>query len=229
MPHPLTGLADVLLRLLAAAVLGGLVGFERDLHGRAAGLRTHLLVTLGAALFMILSLAVSELSVGRFADPGRIAAQIVTGIGFLGAGAILKDGLNIRGLTTAACLWIAAAIGMAAGAGAYLLAAVTTGIALVALVLLKRVERFYAKDDYRFLTVTTPLTVASSRVIDIVKREDLTILSCEIDKDYERELIVTRLSIRLLEKGATDKLAHRIIQSLEGSSLGLKEIRWDHS
>jgi putative Mg2+ transporter-C (MgtC) family protein len=127
--------------LLVASLLGGLIGLERDIHGREAGLRTHLLVSLGAAVFMILSEQVARMSTGTFSDPGRIAAQIVTGIGFLGAGAIIKAGVNVRGLTTAACLWTVAAVGMAAGAGSYVLAAVTTVIALICLILLKRFER----------------------------------------------------------------------------------------
>ena len=104
-------------RILLASFLGGLIGLERDLHGRSAGLRTHLLVSLGASVFMIISglIAKSPLGVDALADPGRIAAQTIVGIGFLGAGVIIKEGVNVRGLTTAACLWTVAAIGMAAG------------------------------------------------------------------------------------------------------------------
>src|SRR5919106_2515279 len=104
------------LRLLLAAVLGACVGLEREIHEHPAGMRTHLLVSLGAAGFTVLSIAGFP-SVG--ADPARVAAQIVTGIGFLGAGAILKEGATIKGLTTAASLWVVASIGMAAGAGAW--------------------------------------------------------------------------------------------------------------
>jgi putative Mg2+ transporter-C (MgtC) family protein len=229
MPQSLGEPSDILLRLVAASALGGLVGLERDLHGRAAGLRTHLLVSLGAAVFMVLSEHVALLSTGRFSDPGRIAAQIVTGIGFLGAGAIIKEGLSVRGLTTAACLWTVAAIGMASGFGAYVLAVTTTAIALVCLVFLKKLERHYSKDSYRFLTVTTPLAVPPSRIIELVKQKRLTILNCDIEKDYERGVTVTRLSIRLYQKGPTDKMAHRIIEALEGASLELKDVRWDHA
>ena len=102
-------------RLLLAAFLGALVGLERELHDHPAGMRTHLLVSLGSAGFTVLSIAMAQ---GPGADPTRIAAQIVSGIGFLGAGAILKEGATIRGLTTAASLWSVAAVGMAAGAGA---------------------------------------------------------------------------------------------------------------
>jgi len=114
---------NFIIRLLMASILGASIGFERDIHGRAAGLRTNLLISLGAAVFMLVSEALAVSYAGKTgnsvlsADPGRIAAQIITGIGFLGAGAIIKHGFTIRGLTTAACIWISAAIGMSAGAG----------------------------------------------------------------------------------------------------------------
>jgi putative Mg2+ transporter-C (MgtC) family protein len=128
----------VLLRLSVAAALGGAVGLERELRERQAGLRTHLLVSVGSALFTIVSaygfreFLVHGGSVVR-ADPTRIAAQIVSGIGFLGAGAIIRQGLSVRGLTTAATLWLVAAIGMAAGAGFYAAAAITTAGTLLTL------------------------------------------------------------------------------------------------
>ena len=131
-------LGRVVLRLLIAVVLGGIVGFERLRDGRAAGLRTHMLVALGSALFTIVSAyAWTDFSFGHGSgvsyDPTRIAAQIVTGVGFLGAGAILHQGQLVRGLTTAASLWIVAAVGMAAGAGYWWAALITTALVLFAL------------------------------------------------------------------------------------------------
>lgn len=125
---------DLSVRLIVAAALGLAVGFEREIHGHPAGLRTHMLVASGSALFTVLSAyGFSDVPGGAPIDPTRIAAQIVSGIGFLGAGAILKDGIVIRGLTTAASLWATSAVGMAAGAGEYLIAAVATGTILVSL------------------------------------------------------------------------------------------------
>jgi putative Mg2+ transporter-C (MgtC) family protein len=128
---------DLSLRLLAAAVLGGIVGYEREVHQHPAGMRTHLLVSLGSALFTVLSVAgftVAPSPNGSVpVDPSRVAAQIVTGIGFLGAGAILKYGTTIKGLTTAASLWATAAIGMAVGAGQWVIAVVGTTLAIVSL------------------------------------------------------------------------------------------------
>jgi len=121
------------VRLLAAAALGALIGLEREIHGHPAGLRTHMLVSLGSGLFTVLSIHGFGQAPGAGIDPTRIAAQIVSGIGFLGAGAILKDGIVIRGLTTAASLWATAAVGMAAGAGEWVVAGVATFFILVSL------------------------------------------------------------------------------------------------
>jgi putative Mg2+ transporter-C (MgtC) family protein len=127
---------DLALRLVVAAALGGAIGAEREIHNHPAGIRTHMLVALGSGLFTVLSIfgfGLEGNGNGALVDPTRIAAQIVSGIGFLGAGAILKDGVVIRGLTTAASLWATAAVGMAAGAGEYVLALVSAVIILVSL------------------------------------------------------------------------------------------------
>ena len=125
---------DLLVRLVAAALLGAALGLEREIHGHQAGMRTHMLVSLGSAIFTVLSIYGFSATPGVAApDPTRISAQIVTGIGFLGAGAIIKYGTNIRGLTTAASLWVVASVGLAAGVGAYFLATAGTLIALLAL------------------------------------------------------------------------------------------------
>ena len=136
---------EVLVRLGVAAALTGAIGAERELRERAAGLRTHMLVGVGAALFTL----VSAYAWGDFfeagqqrLDPTRIAAQIVSGIGFLGAGAILRQGLSVRGLTTAAGLWATAAIGMACGAGFWPAAVITTAIVMLGLGPFRVVERW---------------------------------------------------------------------------------------
>ena len=135
---PDLSLAEVVLRIVLAAALGGAIGLERELREREAGLRTHLLVSVGAALFtMVSAYAWTDWRFsneeGLVFDPTRIAAQVVTGIGFLGAGAIIRQGLSVRGLTTAATLWVVAAIGMASGVGYYWAALVTTALVLVSL------------------------------------------------------------------------------------------------
>ncbi len=135
-------LLEAIARLGMAALLSGLVGFEREAAQKAAGLRTHILVGLGAALFGILSIA-GFLTPGQTnpTDPSRVAAQVVTGIGFLGAGAIFREGRLVRGLTTAAGLWTVAAIGLAAGAGLYSIAAAAAAVTLIVLYGLRYVDR----------------------------------------------------------------------------------------
>lgn len=122
-------LAEMVLRLALAGVLGGVIGAEREYRGKVAGTRTHLLVALGSALMLL----VSQHGFGAQGDPGRVAAQIVSGIGFIGAGAIMVDRKSVHGLTTAAGIWVAAGIGMATAAGLYGLAIATTALALVGL------------------------------------------------------------------------------------------------
>ncbi|MEX2355904.1 MAG: MgtC/SapB family protein [Thermaerobacterales bacterium] len=135
-------LQDIIFRLLAAVALSGAIGWERESHQRPAGLRTHMLVGVGAGLLMILSQEIYlTFRYETMVDPGRIAAQVVSGIGFLGAGTILREGASIRGLTTAASLWVVAAIGLAAGAAAYTAAVATTLIVLVTLIFLRSIER----------------------------------------------------------------------------------------
>jgi putative Mg2+ transporter-C (MgtC) family protein len=148
-PFDLTLQVDLAFRLLIAAILGAAIGLEREIHEHPAGMRTHLLVALGSAIFTVLSIygfeGVGQGNVSPTVDPTRIAAQVVSGIGFLGAGAILKYGTSIRGLTTAASLWTAAAIGMAAGAGEWVISAVGTFIVILSLwplnALVERIHR----------------------------------------------------------------------------------------
>ena len=144
LPIDLTLQADLAFRMLIAALLGAAIGLEREIHEHPAGMRTHLLVALGSAIFTELSIYGFVGTTTAPIDPSRVAAQVVSGIGFLGAGAILKYGTSIRGLTTAASLWTAAAIGMAAGAGEWLIAAVGTAIVIFSLWPLNRlVERMH--------------------------------------------------------------------------------------
>ena len=151
---------DVTIKLLLAALAGGLVGLEREKHGRPAGLRTNLLVAVGSCVMMIVSEAF-YLKYGMFdaettlrLDPSRVAAQIVTGIGFIGAGVILKEGASVRGLTTAASLWAVAGLGMAFGMGFFSLGAIATVMVLISLTLLKKVDPMVKKDRFLTLAVT---------------------------------------------------------------------------
>ena len=218
--------SDLIIRLAVATLLGGLLGLEREIHGRPAGLRTHLLVSLGAAAFMIMSPLVASLNPSFSGDPGRIAAQIVTGIGFLGAGAIVKEGVNIRGLTTAACLWVAAAIGMACGAALYAEALFIWILAMFALVLLPYTEVILKKHSYRILVITLPLEVDVSSIINAVELKNVRVIRCDLDRDYTNRTLTTTLLIRLYHRGVTDKQAHKIIKAIETLELSPRQITW---
>lgn len=140
-------LVEVIERLLLAAALGALIGLEREWNQKAAGLRTNTLIALGSALFTLMSIELSPR--GTPADPTRIASQIVTGIGFLGGGAILRYGGSVKGLTTAATIWVNAAIGVACGGGEYRVAGVAALTTLIVLRLLLPIERIVERHQER--------------------------------------------------------------------------------
>ena len=204
---------EVLLRVGLAAALGGVLGLERELREREAGLRTHLLVSVGSALFTLVSAYGFHafLSSGQNvirADPTRIAAQIVTGIGFLGAGAIIRQGFSVRGLTTAATLWVVAAIGLAAGAGYYSAAVITTAVALFSLwplriVAFRIVERFRA--GTRRLLVELPTGQSPAPVIEEVERSGGRIEVMEISQEADRRNVELTLEL------PQDEVAHELI------------------
>jgi putative Mg2+ transporter-C (MgtC) family protein len=139
MNQPITEI-DIIIRICLAFVAGGIIGFERSSRRQVAGLRTHILIAVGASSLMLLSIWLPH-QFFNGGDPGRIAAQVVAGMGFLGAGAIIRLGSDVKGLTTAASLWVVAAIGMTIGAGMYVAAGVAGIITLATLVLLNKVER----------------------------------------------------------------------------------------
>lgn len=139
---------DIAIRLMAATFLGGVLGVEREFHGKEAGFRTYAMVCLGSALVMIVSIEVYDLykSVAEV-DPSRIAAQVVSGIGFIGAGAIIRFPEKIRGLTTAAGIWTVSGIGLACGIGEYRPAILSTFLALTILVVFSKIDRFLGGHD----------------------------------------------------------------------------------
>src|SRR5213595_2735248 len=217
---------EALVRLVLAAALGGAVGLERELREREAGFRTHMLVAVGSALFTIASaygfreFLVNGGSVVR-ADPTRIAAQIVTGIGFLGAGAIIRQGLAVSGLTTAATLWVVAAIGMASGAGYYSAAVITTGVALLALwplrtLAYRSVRRF--RGDTGLLLVELPAGQSPASVIDAVETES-QVETIEVRQEGDRRVLELTLH---LPRG---ELSQRIVSKLADVD-NVLEVRW---
>lgn len=209
---------EALGRLALAAVLGGAIGIEREIREREAGLRTHMLVAVGSALFTLVSaygfrsFLLAGGSVIR-ADPTRIAAQIVTGIGFLGAGAIIRQGLSVRGLTTAATLWVVAAIGLAAGAGYYSAALMTTVVVLFSLWPLRIVaRRLFERPHERHLAVELRQEAAAARVLDALERLGVRIESFELDDSQGRRCLELMVD---LPRGARPELVVRTLGALD--------------
>jgi len=181
---------QLLGRLATAAGLGAAVGLERELRDREAGLRTHLAVSLGSALFTIVSAYgfAEFVAPGSPVDPTRIAAQIVTGIGFLGAGAIIRSGLSVRGLTTAASLWIVAAVGMAAGAGYYWAAVIGTAITVFALGPL-RIMAFHAVEPLRPAQRRLIVELRAGTSVTGLLGQLGEVRSLEIDDEADRRVV----------------------------------------
>ncbi|SDG94431.1 putative Mg2+ transporter-C (MgtC) family protein [Selenomonas sp. WCT3] len=147
---------ELFFRLVLACVLGGVIGYERQSRRKSAGLRTNMLVCLGSCLVMVLSQALyREVEGLTNADPARLAAQVVSGIGFLGAGAIMKEGLTVTGLTTAACLWVVAGVGLAVGAGFYSGALIATALVFVTLGSLSRLDEWVDHEKNFVLSIHT--------------------------------------------------------------------------
>lgn len=200
-------------RLLGAAILGALIGLEREIHDHPAGMRTHLLVAVGSAAFTVLSI---EAFAAPGADPARVAAQIVTGIGFLGAGAILKEGATIRGLTTAASLWAVAAVGMAAGAGAWVPAVVVSVIVLFSLWPLRVVaDRFVGRGQRRLriaVTVDRPRTLV--RLVELVEQHGATIAHLATERRTDGAMSID-LEVRTQDASLSTRLM-AVISALDG-------------
>jgi putative Mg2+ transporter-C (MgtC) family protein len=219
----------LVLKLLLSSLLGGLIGLEREVHGRPAGFRTHLLVSLGSCLFTVASVEFYRMY-GNFGgtlpvgvDPGRIAAQVVTGIGFLGAGAIIKEKASIRGLTTAACLWVASAVGLACGAGIFGAAVTVTGLGLISLLLLKKVEDHLNRDTYvRFKIWSADIEGQRERIEKLMAECRLQIIGISIEKDLEGAGIFLEFAL----KSRSRRLACQLIDTIHSID-GIKRVRLD--
>ncbi len=212
----------ILLKILLAALAGGIIGLEREKHGRPAGLRTHLLVSTGSCLMMIVSEAfflkygdLTGTGVVRL-DPSRAAAQIITGIGFLGAGVIIKEGVIVRGLTTAASLWMVAGIGMAFGMGMVNAGIIGTALSLFSLLILKKLEPRIKKDRYLHLSVTAAAEPdIYPRLEYIFSEHNLRISDIEADLDIKHNSVNYRFVITQ-HKARIGQDLSRLIAGLEG-------------
>jgi len=189
---------EITVRLLAAALLGAVLGFERELRHKSAGLRTNILIAVGSAVFTLMSYEFASESGG---DAGRVAAQIVTGIGFLGAGVIFRQGLSVRGLTTAASLWSVAAIGMAAGAGFWSGAVVGTGATVVSLRALEWAKERVLPRDRPELLVELRHDASAASVFGALETLGVVVQSLRHEGD------ALHLRLRLGERSRTDATA----------------------
>ncbi|MGD0969914.1 MAG: MgtC/SapB family protein [Desulfobaccales bacterium] len=214
--------SEILFRLALAAALGALVGLEREVHGRPAGIRTYLLLSMGSALIMVLSeflfLEFVPLGVGEAmrADPGRIAAQAVTGIGFLGGGVILRYRDSIRGLTTAACVWVACAIGLTIGAGFYLFGTAVTALTLVSLVGLKAVEKRLKKDWYKEMIVISQDEAGQvKRIQEFITQNAFEIVNFNLRRNHEQKEFRAKFLLRMHAVQPSREVLHEVF-ALEG-------------
>ena len=189
---------DLLVQLTTAVVLGGAIGWEREASGKPAGLRTNILICVGATLLTDLSVRLGGLSIGSgVGDPSRIAAQIVTGIGFLGAGTIIQARGTVTGLTTAATLWVVAGIGMAVGSDAYVEAVGATLLVLVVLILLTPMEKAIAgRRPAHFRIILEPVAGVGEIVEEHVLEAGLRITRRRIEKDAKLRSVILHLWVR---------------------------------
>jgi putative Mg2+ transporter-C (MgtC) family protein len=212
---------ELLGRLLLAAVLGGAIGAERELNDQAAGLRTHMLLTIGACLFTLVSAYGFGGGIGT--DPSRLAAQIVTGIGFLGGGAIVRHGLTVKGLTTAASIWATASVGVAVGAGSYVLGIGGTVLIVGTLFGLRRVSNLLQRwgvSREEFVLATAP-GFDVKRVVELVRREGADLRGLEHQQDDEGDRVV--LLVKLRPRYQPERLLDALRQ-MEG----VLQVEWEH-
>ncbi len=219
----ITGVFDnYIAKLLIAAILGGFIGWERERRGRPAGLRTHILLCVGVTLMMLVSEHIFEKYKSLAADsiirvdPARIAAQVVTGIGFLGAGTIIRFGTTVRGLTTAASLWVVAGIGLAVGSGYYIPAITTTILTLFALLLVPIFERDIKRDKYK----TLKLCISGSEpdlenITEILRRNFMELQHYEFEKDLVKNEIEFSINIRYKDEGMVTKVSNEFAKTIK--------------
>jgi putative Mg2+ transporter-C (MgtC) family protein len=210
---------ELLARLMLAAVLGGAIGAERELNDQPAGLRTHMLLTTGACLFTL----ISAYGFGRGSDPSRLAAQIVTGIGFLGGGAIVRDGLTVKGVTTAASIWATASVGVAIGAGSYVLGVGGAVLVVGTLFGLRSADNLLqrwgvSREEYTMLAHTG---FDAARVVELVRREKVSLRG--LDRRDNEDATVITLNVKLPPRYP----AERLLDAL-GRLEGVREVEWHH-
>lgn len=212
-PDASAWMIDIFLRMLLAAAAGAVVGIEREYHGRPAGMRTHILVSLGSAMISLISLEMNQAlplseNIRIQVDPGRIVQGVVTGIGFLGAGAIIKIGLTARGLTTAASLWCIAIVGMGFGFGIYSIPTLGTLLMLFTLMVLGRIEKQVEKSFYKtvFAKVKGPVEQIDA-LRAVFKKNRWAISDMKVEYENDESMTVT-IQTRLNKRHPISELVH---------------------
>lgn len=204
-----------LIKLGVALLVGGLIGAERERHKKAVGLRTLILISMGSAIFTIMSIRVGAVFGG---DHARIAANIVSGIGFLGAGVILEERGRVTGLTTAATTWLVAALGMAAGAGEYVLAGIATVITILVLYPMAKIEEFLEiNTEERFYVITTDISWEKFKELKAIFKDNGMVINRYKQEKREKDMVCT------FEVMGTTKKHDKIVQKLL-SDKGIKEL-----
>jgi putative Mg2+ transporter-C (MgtC) family protein len=192
---------EIVVRLLLGALFGGIIGYERQAHGRPAGFRTQMLVCIASVLVMEVSeyyhhLSTLDPSYIRI-DPARIAAGAITGVGFLGAGVIVKMGATVQGLTTAACIWMVSAIGLAVGSGMYVASTTAFFLTFFSLVVLRAIERRTTKLIFKTLSVTAGEGADEGKILKVLKNFDATIHTTDYERDIVQKEILFRYTVAL--------------------------------
>lgn len=215
----------IIFRLVLSAVLSGIVGFEREFHGRAAGFRTHILLCVGSTLIMLTSIHIFDVYSGRVPiDPARLAAGVVTGIGFLGAGTIMRYKASVRGLTTATSLWVVTGIGLAVGSGLYFGGILTTFIAVVALMFFSRLEHvMIRKDWYKTIVIETRDGVEQlQRIRDAISAYRSEINDFEAERSKDGTAMVIKFGLKL----TTNQYNAQLIQDIARLE-GVRSVKWE--
>ena len=216
---------NILFRLILAALLSGAVGFEREFHGRAAGFRTHILLCVGSTLIMLTSMHIFDLYSPKISpDPARIAAGVITGIGFLGAGTIMHAKSTVRGLTTAASLWVVAGVGLAVGSGFYFGAVVTTVLTIITLMFFSRLEHtMIRKDWYKTIVIETKEGVDQLKAIrGLIEERKSEITDFEVDRARDGVNMMLRIGLKLYKIRTADQLIDDLAH-LDG----VKHVKWE--
>jgi putative Mg2+ transporter-C (MgtC) family protein len=215
----------MILRLVLGFIAGAIIGFERSSRHQVAGLRTHILIALGSTLLMLLSIWLPQTFTGKNGDPGRIAAQVVSGIGFLGAGAIIRLGNNVRGLTTAASLWFVAAVGLAIGAGMFLAAAVAEALSLVTLILLGMLEkRIFPSERFKLMEISYKNNTPDTKdTLDLINAAGIQIQSMDVNQGSKDKGTKLRLLVRIPDTADIATLAKEIKSSGNVGKVEIKE------